>query len=225
MKHTTLATAVIAALLLPSATAFAYDAGDIIVRAGFTTVAPNDDTSNILAGGTDLGVDLSIGNNTQLGLNVAYFVTDNINIELLAATPFTHDVDFGVSDPLGTGNKLGEVTHLPPTLSVNYYFSDKASAFQPYAGVGLNYTFIFDEEFTAANTAAGLTDLKLDNTLGLSAQVGFDYVIDSQWHLNASVRYIDINTEASFKVGDAQGAVEDISIDPTVYTISVGYTF
>ncbi|MEC7691271.1 MAG: OmpW family outer membrane protein [Pseudomonadota bacterium] len=224
MKTTTLATVILAALIAAPA-AQAYEKGDWVVRGGLTTVAPDDETSTIIAGGADLGVDLSVDNDAQLGLNVAYFITDNINIELLAATPFTHDVSFGVSDPLGTGDKLGEVTHLPPTLTVNYYFNDPAAVFQPYIGAGLNYTFIFDEEFTSANGDAGLTDLDLDNSFGVSAQIGADYMLNNDWHINASVRWIDIDTEATFNVGEAQGSVNDIQIDPWVYTISVGYTF
>jgi outer membrane protein len=57
-------------------------------------------------------VNVSVDDNTQLGLNIAYFLTDNLNIEVLAATPFKHEFNFGVSDPLGTGDRLGEVTHL-----------------------------------------------------------------------------------------------------------------
>jgi outer membrane protein len=212
------------ALVLSTST-MAYEKGDILVRAGFTNVSPNDDASNIIAGGADLGVSLTVDSNTQLGLNVAYFITDQINIELLAATPFTHDVNFSVADPLGTGNQLGEVTHLPPSLTANYYFLDAASAFQPYVGAGLNYTIIFDEEFTGANKSAGLSKLDLDNSFGLTAQIGADYKIDNKWHVNASVRWIDIDTEASFKVGEASGSVADIQIDPTVFTISLGYTF
>ena len=224
MKKSALATLVLAALV-SAPSAFAYEAGDIIVRAGLTSVTPDESTSNILAGGADLGVDLTIDNNTQLGLNVAYFVTPNINVELLAATPFAHDVNFGAADPIGTGDQVGEVTHLPPTLSVNYYFADPSAAFQPYAGVGLNYTFIFDEEFTSANKDAGLSDLSLDNSFGVAAQVGFDYIIDKKWHVNASARWIDIDTEATFKVGDADAEVKEIEIDPYVFTISAGYKF
>ncbi|RUP83682.1 outer membrane protein OmpW [Alteromonas sp. KS69] len=221
--HTLSAICISLALAAPFASA--HEKGDWIVRGGLTTVAPDESTSNIIAGGSDLGVALTIDNDTQLGLNVAYFITDNINVELLAATPFTHDVNFSVNDPLGTGNALGEVTHLPPTVTVNYYFNDANAAFQPYIGAGLNYTFIFDESFTAANKEAGLEDLSLDNSVGISAQVGMDYQIDKEWHVNASVRYIDINTEASFTVGGAEGNVNDIDIDPWVYTLSVGYTF
>lgn len=224
-KHFLSASALCLTLAALSPLASAHQQGDWIVRGGISTVAPDESTSNIVAGGTDLGVALNIDNDTQLGLNVAYFITDNINIELLAATPFKHDVNFSVADPLGTGNQLGEVTHLPPTLTANYYFNDASSAFQPYIGAGINYTFIFDEEFTGANETAGLSDLSLDNSFGLSAQVGMDYQIDTKWHVNASVRFIDIDTEATFKVGDAAGKVSDIEIDPWVYTLSVGYTF
>lgn len=223
MNKNILAIAIAAVVTAP--VAYAHKQGDFIVRAGATTVAPDDSSSSIIAGGADLGVGVRVDSNTQLGLNLAYFFTDNINVELLAATPFTHDVDFSVTDPLGTGTRLGEVTHLPPTVTVNYYFNDAASVFQPYVGAGLNYTLFFDEEFTGANRDAGLGKLSLDNSFGLAAQVGMDYMLDKQWHINASVRWIDIDTEASFNVGTADGAVGDIQIDPWVYTVSVGYTF
>ena len=134
--------------LTTSQFATAFEQGDLILRAGFATVSPDDSSSNIVVGG-DLGVNVAVDNNTQLGLNIAYFLTNNINVELLAATPFVHDVNFGVSDPLSTGDQLGEVTHLPPTITVNYYFNDASSQFQPYVGAGFNYTIFFDEEFTS----------------------------------------------------------------------------
>jgi outer membrane protein len=202
-------------------TAMAHEKGDIVVRGGITNVAPNDDTSNVFVGGADLGAGLTVDSNAQLGLNFAYFVTDNINIEVLAATPFKHDVSLDVDGD----NALGEVTHLPPSVTANYYFMDSASAFQPYVGAGLNFTIFFDEEFTSANKDAGFSDLDLDSSFGLTAQVGADYKLDDKWHVNASVRWIDIDTEASFKLGEADGSVGDIQIDPLVWTLSVGYTF
>lgn len=224
MKKSTIASLVTLSLLAAPA-AFAYQKGDVVVRGGLTLVSPDDASSNIIAGDTDLGLGVAVDSNTQIGLNVAYFLTDRINIELLAATPFSHDVDFGVADPLGTGNKLGEVKHLPPTISVNYYFNDPSATFQPYAGLGLNYTVFFDEEFTSANEEAGLTKLDLDDSFGIAAQLGADYKLTDKWHLNASVRWIDIDTSATFELSGAEGKVSDIEIDPWVYTISLGYTF
>jgi outer membrane protein len=212
------------ATLVVSQTAFAFEKGDILVRGGLATVSPNESSSNIIAG-SDLGVNVGVGNNTQLGLNFAYFMTDNINIEVLAATPFKHDVNFGLPNPLGTGNQLAEVTHLPPTISVNYYFDTGNSVLKPYAGIGLNYTLFFDEQFTSQNAAIGLQDLSLDNSFGLAAQLGADYMVDEEWFVNASIRWIDIDTEASFNLNGAQGSIESIEIDPWVYTVAVGYRF
>ena len=207
-----------------ASSAVAFEKGDILVRGGFATVAPDESSSNINVG-DDLGFGLTIDNNTQLGLTAAYFITDRVNVEVLAATPFTHDVNFSIDNPLGTGNQLGEVTHLPPTVTVNYYFNDPSSAFQPYVGAGLNYTFIYDEQFTGANEEAGLSDLSLDNSFGLAAQAGIDYQLSERWFLNAAVRWIDIDTEASFNLGDTRGSVSAIEIDPFVYAISLGYRF
>jgi outer membrane protein len=208
-----------------SQAAVAFEKGDFLIRGGFATVSPSESSTNINVGGTDLGVDLAVDNNTQLGLTFAYFVTDRINIEVLAATPFTHAVNFGTSNALGTGDKLGEVTHLPPTVSLNYYFNDPSSKFQPYVGAGLNYTFFFEEEFTGENKAIGLQDLSLSESFGLAFQVGADYMIDEKWFVNAAVRWIDIDTEVSFKLNSTAGHVDELSIDPWVYTVSVGYKF
>nr|WP_136250668.1 OmpW family outer membrane protein [Ningiella ruwaisensis] len=235
MKKTLVTLSILTALSATAGNAIAYEKGDWLVRVGLTNVAPDESSSPILAGGADLGQALNLGslevgvdNNTQLGLNIAYFFTDNINVEVLAATPFKHDITFL------DGAKLAETTHLPPTVTVNYFFLDSSSKFQPYAGVGLNYTIFFDEDFeqSAVETIEMVTDgavvsnLDLDASFGLSAQVGFDYEVSDGIFLNGSVRYIDIGTEASFDInGAAGGSIETVDIDPWVYTLSVGYKF
>lgn len=212
----------IAASLSFSAGVAAFEKGDWLVRAGATTVDPDDSSANIIVGGGDLGFGVNVDSNTQLGLNLAYFFADKWNIELLAATPFKHDVNVN-ENSLGLG-QLGEVTHLPPSITANYYINSTSAAFQPYVGLGVNYTIFFDEEFTAANESLGFSDLDLDGSFGITAQVGFDYMVTDNWLVNASVRYIDISTDATFTLNNAPGFV-DVDIDPWVYTISVGYKF
>ncbi|MCC2617092.1 outer membrane beta-barrel protein [Aestuariibacter halophilus] len=211
--RTLTALALVAALPLQ-----AYETGDWLVRGGVTTVAPDADSSNVFVGGADLGIGVDVDNNTQLGLNLVYFYTPQLAIEVLAATPFSHDIT------LNTVGALGSTKHLPPTVSANYYFNDTSAPFQPYVGVGVNYTVFFDEEFTDANAAAGFDDLSLDDSFGLSFQLGMDYVIDDKWHVNASARWIDIDTDATFTLNGTAGKV-DVDIDPMVYTLSVGYRF
>jgi outer membrane protein len=218
MNKTLLSTAIVSVLALTSASALAHKAGDMLVRVGLTNVAPDASSSDVILGGANTGLRLDVDSNTQLGLNFAYFLTDNWNIEVLAATPFKHDIEI-----VGVG-PLGETTHLPPTVTANYFFLDDSSAFQPYAGIGLNYTIFFDEGFTDASEAGGFADLDLDASFGLSAQLGFDYMLNDEWFINASARYIDISTDATFTAGGAPGSVT-VDIDPYVYTLSVGYKF
>lgn len=222
MKKSLLAITLLS-LSLPS---LANQAGDILIRGGLTSVNPDSEKSAVLLSGADSTMSLSVDDNAQLGLNFVYFFDNNWAVELLAATPFTHDVT--IHDPnavLGVdGAKLAEVTHLPPTLSALYYL-DTGTAIKPYVGVGLNYTVFFEEEFEAAPKSLGFSNLKLDGSFGVALQVGADYEIDKNWSVNVSARYIDISTDATFDVaGDSIGKAT-VDVNPMVYSVMLGYKF
>lgn len=120
--------------------------------------------------------------------------------------------------------KLAEVKHLPPTVSLQYHFN--MGAFKPYVGAGLNYTVFFDEKITNAGLKSlGYDDIELDDSFGYALQVGADYDIGNGWLLNADVRYIDIETEAELKGDGVTGYVDDVKIDPVVYTLAIGKRF
>ena len=214
MKKTICSLAVVAALVSPSV--FAHKQGDFVLRVGAASVVPNDSSDKILGSQEELKVD----SNTQLGLTFGYMFTDNISLELLAATPFSHDIS---TDLLGLGD-IADTKHLPPTLMVQYYFGEPQSKFRPYVGAGLNYTIFFDEGFNNKAKNVGLTDLKLDDSFGLAANVGVDYMINDQWLLNASAWYANIETEATYKFGGAKQKT-DVKINPWVFMISGGYKF
>lgn len=223
-------TAIAAATLgLASTTVAAYETGDLVVRGGFTQVAPQGDSGKIYTGYDNLGttaLEVGVDNDTQLGLNLVYFYTPRVAVELLAATPFSHDMNVENNNlaPTVSDGSLGESKQLPPTLSVLYYFGATDAALQPYAGLGVNYTVFFDESFTAEREDEGFSDLKLDNSFGLAVQAGFDYQLDKHWMINGSVRYIDIDTTANFKLGGENSHV-DVDIDPIVSSLMVGYRF
>ncbi|HBC3446206.1 TPA: outer membrane protein OmpW [Vibrio parahaemolyticus] len=214
MKKTICSLAVVAALVSPSV--FAHKQGDFVLRVGAASVVPNDSSDKILGSQEELKVD----SNTQLGLTFGYMFTDNISLELLAATPFSHDIS---TDLLGLGD-IADTKHLPPTLMVQYYFGEPQSKFRPYVGAGLNYTIFFDEGFNNKAKNVGLTDLKLDDSFGLAANVGVDYMINDQWFLNASAWYANIETEVTYKFGGAKQKT-DVKINPWVFMISGGYKF
>ena len=232
MKKSLLTLAVLTSLSLNTIAAD-YKAGDIVVRGGATMVSHDSGKSVVYveALGGDTPLSISVDDNTQLGLNFVYFYDNNWGVEVLAATPFTHDVT--IHDPQGIsgglfgadvdGATLAEVTQLPPTVSALYYF-DSASAFKPYVGVGVNYTIFFDEDFKSTPKSLGFNDLELDGSFGFSVQVGADYQLNNKWHVNASARYIDIGTDANFKIGDIKGSAS-VDVDPMVYSIMLGYKF
>ncbi|MGR5193205.1 outer membrane protein OmpW [Vibrio rotiferianus] len=214
MKKTICSLAVVAALVSPQV--LAHKEGDFVLRVGAASVVPNDSSDKILGSQEELKVD----SNTQLGLTFGYMFTDNISLEVLAATPFSHDIS---TDLLGLGN-IADTKHLPPTFMVQYYFGDAQSKFRPYVGAGLNYTMFFDEGFNSKAKNVGLTDLKLDDSFGLAANVGVDYMINESWFLNASAWYANIETEATYKFGGAAQKT-DVKINPWVFMISGGYKF
>lgn len=225
MKKSILAIALLASLS-GVVSAANYQAGDIVVRGGITNVTPNDEQSAIYLAGSNSTMSLTVDDNSQLGLNFTYFYNQNWAVEVLAATPFTHDVT--IQDPnavLGVdGAKLAEVTHLPPTVSALYYF-DTSSVFKPYIGAGLSYVIFFEEEFEATPKSLGLSNLSLDDSLGYSVQLGADYLLNDKWHINASVRYLALSTDAKFDVGGDNIGKAEIDLDPMVYSLMVGYKF
>ncbi|PKH26844.1 outer membrane protein OmpW [Enterobacterales bacterium CwR94] len=203
-------TAMLIAALLPCV-ASAHQAGDFFVRAGSATARPTTSSENVLGLG---GFDVS--NNTQLGLTFTYMATDNLGIELLGATPFRHRVGTGPTGDIAT------VKHLPPTLVAQWYFDlGKAS---PYLGVGVNYTNFFQERFNETGREAGLSDLHLKDSWGVAGVAGLDYQVGPNWMINASVWYMDMSTEVSFKAGGQQQTIKT-DLNPWVFFFGVGYKF
>ncbi len=222
------------AVALTPATSMAFEASDIIVRAGLSLVAPNESSDQLALNGSEedfinaVGpAELSVDNNTQLGLTFEYMLTDNWGLELLAATPFEHTAS---GTKTLNGLDIADLKHLPPTLSAMYHFN-AGSAFRPYVGAGINYTLFFDKELTreadAAFESLGLTggDLELDNSWGIALQVGADYQFHDNWWLNASVRWIDIGTEVDVTFDDGTKVTTDLDIDPFVYSLKIAYVF
>ena len=105
-----LAAAALILSTLSTGSVWAHEAGEFFIRAGTATVRPTEGSDNVLG---SLG-SFNVSNNTQLGLTFTYMATDNIGVELLAATPFRHKVGTG---PTGT---IATVHQLPPTLMAQW---------------------------------------------------------------------------------------------------------
>ena len=191
-----------AVLLLASTATQAYEQGDWIVRAGAGNVDPKSNNGEIAS--VDAGASLIVSGE--------YMFSDNLGFEVLAAWPFSHDIKLAAD-----GTKVAETKQLPPTFSLKYHFAT-GSAFNPYIGAGLNYTNFFDEKTVGPLEG---TSLKLDDSFGVAAQIGFDYAISDTTMINLDLRWMNIETDASL-----DGVfLETVKIDPIVYGITFGWTF
>ena len=212
----------------------AYDAGSWVVRAGAAMVDPDTSSDAIVIPtepATVLPNGVDVDDDTQLGVTVSYMLTDQWSVELLASTPFEHDITLEDA-PVDAGS----TRHLPPTLTVNWYPRGGRDGWQPFIGAGLNYTYFWDED-TDGQLEAALgeivggpgadpipADLDLDDSWGLALRAGVDVPINDNWAVSASLYWIDIDTEAevSTPVADVDF---DVEIDPWVYMLGVSYRF
>lgn len=196
------------------------------VNVGLINVNPSDTASAL---DQDKSLGLVADSNTQLGFTFDYQYSDNIVLELVAATPFSHTVN-GAGGLAGA--EIAKVKHLPPTLLGQYHFLDASAKFRPFVGLGLNYTVFFDEEPTEALRATakalfGSDDVKveLDSSFGVALQAGFNYHIDEKWGVHGMISKIDINTDASVYAAGVKGLTSDVELDPVVAMLGVKYKF
>ncbi|TFH87927.1 OmpW family protein [Billgrantia azerbaijanica] len=204
---TLLAAGLAAAAITTSAQALAYGEGDFFTRVGAAHVNPKSDNGTL-----DGGIDVDVDSDTTLGFTLGYRFHDKLGVELLAALPFEHDIS------LADGAIDASTKHLPPTLTLQYYpLGGTDSQFQPYAGVGLNYTTFFSEEVDIDGV-----DLDLDDSWGLAGQLGLDVLLDDNWALNAAAWYIDIDTDASLS---GIGEMGTVNIDPWAFMAGISYRF
>jgi len=214
-------------LLLATVGVSAYDKGDIILRAGAITVNPDVNSDTVAPGVLDVTVD--VDNNTQIGLTGTYMMTNHMGVELVAATPFSHDISVNE-----VTLKAGDTKHLPPTMMLQYYPLQATSKFQPYIGVGLNYTTFFNTDTSDAldGVVAGVLgvdavkgSLDLDDSTGVALQLGFDYALSDNMGINAAVWKIDIETSATVFADQVKVTRFDVTLDPTVYMAGLYYKF
>lgn len=194
--------------------------GDWLVRLRGIVVAPTENSSAVTGiPGSEVGVE----NAVVPELDFTYFLTDNIAAELILATS-PHDI-VGEGSIAGL-NEIAEVMVLPPTLTLQYHFLPNGDFIRPYAGVGVNYSIFYSQDSTASleNALGGATDVDLDDSVGVAFQLGADFPINDRWFLNADVKYIQIDTEATLTTGSDVRTVE-VDLDPIVAGVGVGFRF
>ena len=177
--------------------------GDVMIRLRAIGVLPQEDST------VNIGGEASAGNALTPELDFTYFLTSHLATELILATS-QHQLNY-------TGNaNLGEAWLLPPTLTVQYHFTPEKS-FSPYIGAGLNYSLFYNE-----NAGTGFTNLNVDGGIGYALQGGFDYWFTNGWGLNADIKKVFLNIDATLNNGAVRA---DIDLDPWIIGSGVAYKF
>lgn len=153
---------------------------------------------------TPLG--LSINNKTFGEVDVTYFLSPNLAAELVLTTPQKQMV-------YANGSEIGSFKHLPPSLLLQYHFTDQPGI-KPYLGAGINYTHFSDVALPAG--------VSLDShSWGWAFQAGLDIPLDRNWSINLDVKKAYIRTDV-YSVGSSIGRLK---VDPVLYAVGLGYRF
>lgn len=176
-----------------------------LVRARVIQLEPADKSDPVA--GVGASDRLSVSDKTIPEVDISYFFTPNWAAELVLTYPQKHDVRLD-------GNKIGTFKHLPPSLLLQYHFTN-STPFKPYLGAGVNYTRI-----SSVKLLNGGADLENDS-FGLAVQAGIDYAIDKNWSLNFDVKKVQIRSDVF--IGGAKAS--RVKVDPVLIGVGVGYRF
>lgn len=188
-------------------------AGTFMIRARAIGVLPLDSSSSISV----IGGKVDTTNAAAPELDFSYFFTDNIALELIAATT-KHDL-YATNTALAPNQsvRVGSTWVLPPTLLLQYHFMPR-ERFSPYIGAGLNVSFFY----SSSPAAGAVNQLAMSSNVGAAIQAGFDYNFSGHWFLNFDVKQIFVNTTASLNGGAIKAKT---ALNPTVVGAGIGYRF
>ncbi len=177
-----------------------------VVKVGVANVVPKSSNGTLVDG----AFKTDIGSSARPSITFEYMITPNIGVELLGAWPFRNEIKLN-------GTESASVSVLPPTLSLQYHFFPEKT-FSPFLGVGVNYTFIYDEKEKGPIAGA---NLDVDDSWGFAAHFGVDVNFNKNWVATFDGRWIQMKPDVDLngsKIGEAK-------IHPWVWGASLGYRF
>jgi len=162
------------------------------------------------------GSGLNVSDTVVPELDITYFFTPNIAAEIILGVTPHHITGAGTL----SGVDVGKVWLLPPTLTLQYHFTN-FGPFKPYVGAGVNYTVFFNQ------SAAGgvVTGLDVHNAFAPALQVGLDYMIDRHWGLNVDVKKLWLRPDFDGTLAGGVPISGKANLDPWLIGAGVTYKF
>jgi outer membrane protein len=186
------------------------------IRFSVVSIDPSGTSVRVAETGESISYNSSSG--TGLGVELEYRASRRLGIDfgVLSASPGI-DVEVGV-DPFTIGAS-GDLSTTPIFAGLNFHLTP-GSRFDLYLGPLLAYV-----RYGGFKLAAGpglVETFTTEDDFGFGGVVGLDIGLgDSRWLFSAAVRYIDTSLEAA----SSDGGPGTTDIDPTIYSVGVGFKF
>ncbi len=158
-------------------------------------------------GGVVTGASTTISTSVIPMIDVAYFLTKNWAVEAICCVTPHHIQGTGTL----AGASVAKTWLFPPSLMLQYHFTN-FGAFQPYLGVGVNFTTFWgtragNNSFwlpfmpgSALGALGGATtnlySASITPSWGVVGQAGVDYMLSEHWGVNVDVKYITMQPHA-----------------------------
>jgi outer membrane protein W len=177
-------------------------------------------------------------------LDISYYFNKNFAVEAICCLSYHSVQGTGIIREAG----IARTWVFPPSLIFQYHFTN-FGAFQPYIGVGVNFTTYFGVKtqgnyfplyarpgaplFGAVGgyVPAQIYTTSISPSWGVVGQIGFDYMLNEHWGVNVDLKRIQMesNAQTSFFTPVAGGIYVPTSakvrVNPWVVGAGVTYRF
>jgi outer membrane protein len=177
---------------------------------------------SVLVGGAVVpNASTKASNNTTLGLEIGYDLSEAFALSLTVGAPPTTRVDGtgNLSASAGTPQPLAKVTYGPAVVSATWHPLGR-SGFSPYVGAGLNYPIIFSSKDQF------LVNVDVKSKVGPALQMGGDYALTPQWGLFLDLKKLWTKVDVSANLpGGGPQATTRANLSPLVVHGGLSYRF
>ncbi|MHB0920678.1 MAG: OmpW/AlkL family protein [Thiomonas delicata] len=226
-----------AALGLAGPVAYADGSTPNTVYVGVAYMQNHSSLPDLSGYNTPPGLNLNVGNAATLGLTYVRDLPGPWSFELALGYPPRVRTDamganwakLGIQP--GTG--ITDVDAVSPTAFINYHFWGHDAKWDPFVGLGINYTrFTNTKALSSLTSHIGPTDVSLSDSWGAAAHAGLIYHIDARWAVVGTIAMADVQsdlTTTSYSPSNpsliTSQSKTHINFHPIVYTLAVGYSF
>lgn len=234
-----------AAMMLAGASAYADQAGSIVLGAGWYRLSPQEKgeplriTSPSAIAGEVPNTGSSVGNANTLGLTVEYFITNQIAVEAVFGIPPRYHLQGAKAlEPVG---ELGSAKQYSPSVLLRYHFGEPSQRLRPFVGLGVSRVWygnvtltdrfqgVLSSRFTGGATSAGRTEADIDSKFVPVFNIGAGYKITDRWGVGVSMSYLPLRTTINLKTtlpnGSVIGSETKTRLNPIVTVVGVTYSF